>query len=78
MADVNLGFDQYGSDSLEKFEFLKALFAKAETNDNILSYYVDCYQPAEAITDDMTDISFHALKCPTNTWTEAGDMYVNH
>ena len=78
MADVNLGLDGlYGSDSLDRFEFLKSLFARAETNDNILSYYYDTYQCAESITDDIVDISFHALKCPTNTWTEIGDMYIN-
>ena len=77
LVPTSLGFESYRSDSWEKFEFLKSLFAKAETNDNIYAYYIDTYQPLESIDDEMTDISFHALKVPSNTWTEASDMYVS-
>jgi hypothetical protein len=73
----NFGFSQVPGEPDVLSGYFNGLFPTITTENSIINYYEEIYQPSEPVLTDSITHTFYIPRKPTNTWTSLNQATIN-
>lgn len=73
----NFGFAQVPAEPNILSGYFNGLFPTISTENSIINYYEEIYQPSEPVLKDSMTHTFYIPRKPTNTWTALAQSTIN-